>query len=74
LRLDSLNAGANDFIGKPVDFSELLIKIRNLVQMKEFEDIKVQHDVLAKTVKAIETAKQRMGAEHGLHQGCRPAG
>ena len=58
LRLDSLNAGANDFIGKPVDFSELLIKIRNLVQMKEFEDMKVQRDVLAKTVKAIETAKR----------------
>ena len=58
LRLDSLNAGANDLIGKPVDFSELLIKIRNLVQMKEFEDIKGQHDVLTKTVKAIETAKR----------------
>jgi len=58
LRLDSLSAGANDFIGKPVDFSELLIKIRNLVQMKEFEDIKVKHDILAKTVKAIETAKR----------------
>jgi signal transduction histidine kinase/DNA-binding response OmpR family regulator len=58
VRLDSLNAGANDFIGKPVDFSELLIKIRNLVQMKEFEDIKVKHDILSKTVKAIETAKR----------------
>ena len=58
LRLESLKAGANDFISKPVDFSELLIKIRNLVQMKAFEDIKVKHDILARTVKAIETAKR----------------
>ncbi len=58
VRLDSLNAGANDFICKPVDFTELLIKIRNLVQMKGFEDMKVQHDILAKTCDAIETAKR----------------
>ena len=58
VRLDSLNAGANDFISKPVDFVELLIKIRNLVQMKGFEDIKVKHDILAKTFDAIETAKR----------------
>jgi signal transduction histidine kinase/DNA-binding response OmpR family regulator len=58
VRLDSLNAGANDFISKPVDFNELLIKIRNLVQMKGFEDIKVKHDILAKTLDAIETAKR----------------
>jgi signal transduction histidine kinase/DNA-binding response OmpR family regulator len=59
LRIDSLNAGANDFIRKPVDFSELLIKIRNLVQMKSYEDMKVKHDVLARTVKTIETAKRQ---------------
>jgi two-component system NtrC family sensor kinase len=59
VRLDSLNAGANDFISKPVDFTELLIKIRNLVQMKGFEDIKVKHDILAKTLDAIETAKRQ---------------
>jgi signal transduction histidine kinase/CheY-like chemotaxis protein len=58
VRLDSLNAGANDFICKPVDFTELLIKIRNLVQMKGFEDMKTKHDVLAKTIDAIETAKR----------------
>ncbi len=58
VRLDSLNAGANDFICKPVDFTELLIKIRNLVQMKGFEDMKVKHDILAKTIDAIETAKR----------------
>jgi PAS domain S-box-containing protein len=58
VRLDSLNAGANDFINKPVDFIELRIKIRNLVQVKGFEDIKVKHDILAKTVDVIETAKR----------------
>src|SRR5664279_831054 len=58
VRLDSLNAGANDFISKPVDFTELLIKISNLVQLKQFEDIKIKHDILAKTIDAIETAKR----------------
>lgn len=57
-RLDCLDAGANDFISKPVDFSELLIKLRNLVQLRQFEDIKVKHDILAQTVRAIETAKR----------------
>ena len=59
LRLDSLNAGANDFISKPVDFTELLIKIRNLVQLKGFENIKAKHDILAETIDAIETAKRQ---------------
>src|SRR5664279_4099003 len=58
VKLDSLNAGANDFISKPVDFIELLIKISNLVQLKQFEDIKIKHDILAKTIDAIETAKR----------------
>ena len=58
LRLDCLDAGANDFINKPVDFAELLIRIRNLVQLKQFEDIKVKHAILAESLKAIEAAKR----------------
>ncbi|HMK61127.1 MAG TPA: ATP-binding protein [Dissulfurispiraceae bacterium] len=58
MRLDCLDAGANDFINKPIDFAELLIKIRNLVQLKQFEDIKLKHAILAESVKAIEAAKR----------------
>lgn len=41
-KLRSLEAGADDFLSKPVDSSELLVRCRNLLKMKEFMDAVVE--------------------------------
>ena len=58
VRINCLEAGASDFIGKPVDLTELLIKIKNLIQLKEYEDLKVKNAILSETITLIETAKR----------------
>jgi len=58
VRLSCLKAGANDFISKPVDVTELMIKIRNIVRFKEFEDIKIKNALMAETFEAVERAKR----------------
>ncbi len=45
-RIKCLEAGANDFITKPVDTSELLVRTKNLLKVKEYEDFLKQHTEL----------------------------
>ncbi len=42
-RIKGLDAGANDFITKPVDTAELLVRTKNLLRIKEFEDFLKRH-------------------------------
>lgn len=44
-RLEGLRHGAIDFLGKPVDATELMIKTRNLVRLKRCEDALRRHGV-----------------------------
>jgi len=51
-RIKCLEAGANDFITKPVDTSELLVRTKNLMKIKEYEDFLKQHtELLESTVR-----------------------
>ena len=38
-RLHALNAGAEEFLNKPVDRSEMLIRVRNLLRLKAYQNI-----------------------------------
>ena len=49
LRIKGLSAGANDFLTKPIDRPELIVRIRNLLRIKEFEDFLSNHNDLLKT-------------------------
>jgi putative two-component system response regulator len=42
-KLKALEAGANDFLTKPIDSTEVLIRTRNLLRIKEFEDFLKDH-------------------------------
>ena len=45
-KLKGLNAGANDFLTKPIDRSELTIRLKNLLKIKEYEDFMLRHNEL----------------------------
>lgn len=50
-RLAGLEAGANDFLSKPVDDAELMVRVKNLLRIKEFEDFLAEYNrILAREV------------------------
>ncbi len=57
-RIKGLHAGANDFITKPFDVTELMIKANNLFKLKEFDELKIKNQILKETFAAIEAAKK----------------
>jgi len=51
-RIKGLESGANDFLTKPVDATELIVRTKNLLRVKEFEDFLEHHnEILEEEVK-----------------------
>ncbi|MBI4653842.1 MAG: response regulator [Nitrospirae bacterium] len=45
-KIEGLKTGANDFLSTPVDGAELVVRARNLLKVKEFEDFLKKHNKL----------------------------
>ena len=43
-KLKGLSAGANDFLSKPIDPTELTIRVKNLLKIKAFDDFLLNHN------------------------------
>jgi putative two-component system response regulator len=52
-RLKGLSAAANDFLSKPVDQAELIIRVKNLLKIKAIDDFMLRHNqILEEEVRA----------------------
>jgi signal transduction histidine kinase len=56
-RLDGINAGANDFITKPIDAEEVLLRVRNAVRTKHLHD-RVQQELVR--IKELEVLRENL--------------
>ncbi len=61
VRIRGLSAGANDFLTKPIDRPELIVRIRNLLRIKEFEDFLSNHNEMLKREVEEKTGQIREG-------------
>src|SRR4030042_1396160 len=61
LRVEGLLAGANDFLTKPIDRQELLVRVRTLLRIKEVEDFLRSHNEVLKREVEEKTKQIREG-------------
>src|SRR5664280_2887520 len=58
-RLAALDAGAEEFLSKPVDRAELWLRVRNLLRLKELSDLLENHHALLEAAVQAQTAELR---------------
>jgi putative two-component system response regulator len=63
-KLKGLSVSANDFLSKPIDQTELTIRVRNLLKIKAYEDFMLRHNqILEKEVQERTQDLRNMSSE-----------
>ena len=62
-RIKGLEVGANDFLTKPVDSTELMVRTKNLLRVKEFEDFLKQHNEILESEVKKRTAQLKLALQ-----------
>jgi putative two-component system response regulator len=62
-RIRGLEAGANDFLTKPIDNTELMVRAKNLLKVKEFEDFLKQHNERLESEVAKRTGQLKLALQ-----------
>ena len=71
-RIKGLEAGANDFLSKPLDSVELMVRTKNLLKVKKFEDLiqvynsRLEDDVRKKTYELRDALEEVVTSETRL--------
>ncbi len=63
-RLSAVEAGANDFIAKPIDLTELRVRVGSLLKMKESQDQVKRYQAELEEMVAVRTNALRMSLEN----------
>ena len=58
-RIEALKAGADDFINKPIDGTELLVRVANLLKVKRYQDFLEEHSRILEATVAERTRQLR---------------
>jgi len=56
-RIKGLQAGADEFLTKPVDRAELQVRVRNLLKVKEYQDFLANHNRILEEQVAVRTSE-----------------
>jgi putative two-component system response regulator len=67
-RIRALEAGANDFLGKPIDGTELIVRVNNLLKVKRYQDFLVEHSRILETQVAERTRQLREALLDTVHR------
>jgi putative two-component system response regulator len=60
-KIEALKAGANDFLGKPVDNTELVVRVNNLLKVKKYQTFLENHSKILES-QVEDRTKQLRGA------------
>ncbi|WP_300156953.1 HD domain-containing phosphohydrolase [Solidesulfovibrio sp.] len=63
-RLKAVEAGANDFISKPIDLTELRVRMGSLLKMKESQDEVKRYQAELEEMVAVRTSALKMALEN----------
>jgi len=63
-RLKAVEAGANDFISKPIDLTELRVRVSSLLKMKESQDEVKRYQAELEEMVAVRTSALKMALEN----------